>query len=351
MLAWPNHTPAGLRLGVEYPPADEPLAIATIVAGIEAIQKRARARGGPMLRDAHARAQGCARGTLTVDAGLPADLAVGLFARPRSFPAIVRFSSSARVPASDLEPDGRGLAVKLVGVPGPKLLGDATTHDLVMINHPVFFVRNARDYVDFVRAEQQGSQLPFFLGLRWPTRLRLHELLTGYRITHHPLRNPLDTTFFSMSPSLIGAKSAPGAVKFSMTPCAARDEAPAPSGPDTLRTAIAARLAAGEGCFVLRLQRQVDPQAMPIEDPTIEWPEALSRWVPVGRLVIPRQPFGDAASLARCDALSFSPWHALPEHRPLGGINRVRRAVYLAISRLRHQDGGLPEVEPTRVEP
>jgi hypothetical protein len=45
--------------------------------------------------------------------------------------------------------------------------------------------------------------------------------------------------------------------------------------------------------------------------------------------------------------LSYNPRHTLPEHRPLGGINRARRAVYLAISKLRHELNGEPRREPS----
>ena len=31
-----------------------------------------------------------------------------------------------------------------------------------------------------------------------------------------------------------------------------------------------------------------------------------------------------------CETMAFSPWNALAEHRPMGGINRMRQAVYLA---------------------
>ena len=39
-------------------------------------------------------------------------------------------------------------------------------------------------------------------------------------------------------------------------------------------------------------------------------------------------------------------WHAIPEHRPLGGINRARKLVYRAISEFRHQMNHAPRVEP-----
>ena len=44
------------------------------------------------------------------------------------------------------------------------------------------------------------------------------------------------------------------------------------------------------------------------------------------------------------DLLSFSPWHAMEDHRPLGNVMRARRVVYQASSTLR---GHRPE--PTQV--
>jgi hypothetical protein len=50
------------------------------------------------------------------------------------------------------------------------------------------------------------------------------------------------------------------------------------------------------------------------------------------------------------DNLSFTPWHALSEHRPLGGIQRARRVVYETISKLRHGLNNAPRKEPTSFE-
>jgi hypothetical protein len=49
---------------------------------------------------------------------------------------------------------------------------------------------------------------------------------------------------------------------------------------------------------------------------------------------LPRQDFGATQQFAVADRLSFNPWHALPEHRPLGNQNRARRAIYLRLSGL-----------------
>ena len=44
--------------------------------------------------------------------------------------------------------------------------------------------------------------------------------------------------------------------------------------------------------------------------------------------------------------LSFTPWHSLPEHRPIGGVNRIRKTVYEQISTLRHNANKTPRREP-----
>jgi hypothetical protein len=44
--------------------------------------------------------------------------------------------------------------------------------------------------------------------------------------------------------------------------------------------------------------------------------------------------------------LSWNPWHALPDHQPLGGINRCRRQMYPASADLRHTTLGTADVVP-----
>jgi hypothetical protein len=55
-------------------------------------------------------------------------------------------------------------------------------------------------------------------------------------------------------------------------------------------------------------------------------------------------PFGNSDALG--ENLSFTPWHALPEHRPLGGINRARKVIYDLISTFRHRENDQPRREP-----
>jgi hypothetical protein len=44
--------------------------------------------------------------------------------------------------------------------------------------------------------------------------------------------------------------------------------------------------------------------------------------------------------------MSFSPWHELAAHRPLGGIMRARREVYERAARFRAEKNGRAIEEP-----
>jgi hypothetical protein len=323
----------------EVKPAGEAAAIQAVLRMIEA-EVRAKAQGGHALRDAHPKMHGCAQARCEVLDGLPADLRKGLFATPAVYAAWVRFSNGSGTPQGDAAGDGRGMAVKLMGVAGSR----SGVQDFIMINSPAFFVRNAIDYVAFQAAGAKPMRF-FFPGWN-PFRFRLHELSMARAILGRVVSNPLDVQYWSMTPLLFGDVPC----KVSARPVAAAATFADRSGPDVLRLNLARSLAAGERVFEFCVQRQADPKAMPVEDPTIVWSEARSPFIPVARLTLPRQELDTAERRAFGEILSFTPWHGLDAHRPLGGINRVRRVVYEAISRLRHDLNGQPRLEPTAPE-
>ena len=85
--------------------------------------------------------------------------------------------------------------------------------------------------------------------------------------------------------------------------------------------------------FDFYIQHQIDAHLMPIEDPTVKW---NSPFIKVGRIRIPMQQFDTDERKKVAENLSFSPWHSLEEHRPLGAFNRARKAIYTAMSEFRH---------------
>ena len=95
------------------------------------------------------------------------------------------------------------------------------------------------------------------------------------------------------------------------------------------------------------LQLQTDAFRMPIENASVRWPEKLSPFVPAARLHIPSQRFDSPEQLAFANVLSYTPWHAVPEHRPLGNQSRARRRMYWGLSQLRQKMNNTPHIEPT----
>jgi hypothetical protein len=321
----------------ELIPAGEAAATAAITEAIRASVQKGFDQNGHAFRDAHRKAHGCVQATFTVLGQLPPKLAQGLFAQPRAYNAVVRYSNGSGQSQDDHTNDARGMAVKVMGVGGLKLLDDeqsAGTQDFLMTNHPVFFIRNAPDYGVFQKAT--GS----VLGLGgWLATHLFYEVPIITAFTGHKLLNPLNSRYWSTTPSRLGNEQ----MKFSAKPCAGGTFVETSDTKDRLGENLAAQLATGGACFDFMVQTRTVPSAMPIEDPTIEWKEAQSPFVPVARIQIPAQ-VPEAAEV--CEARSFTPWHSIAEHRPLGGISRVRKAVYQTISTLRHQLNGQPRVEP-----
>jgi hypothetical protein len=298
-------------------------------------------------RDAHAKAHGCVKSRFDVVRDLPAELRVGVFQPGASYPAWIRYSNGSGRSQNDRVGDGRGMAIKLMGVPGDKILSEeraAKTQDFLMINHPVFFVRNAADYIEFQQAVIGGNPFAFFFPGLNPLRWRAHEGAISAALLAKTVVNPLDSRYWSMVPIKLGDRQA----KFQVRPCdGAQLEIGALSiSPDFLRENLQRRLSRGDACFDFYLQPRTDARTMPIEDPTIEWSERSAPPVRVARITIPKQDFTSATQMETCENLSMNPWHALPEHRPLGGINRVRRVVYEGISKFRHDQNRAPRVEP-----
>src|SRR5262249_55684480 len=110
------------------------------------------------------------------------------------------------------------------------------------------------------------------------------------------------------------------AVRFTLQPRAEAGKEESSVSKDGLANTPTRRLAEGPVAYDLRFQFYVDAEKTPIEDTSVEWREADAPFVSVGRLTLLKQ---DVASAGRkllaeyIETLSFDPWHALEEHRPL----------------------------------
>jgi catalase len=309
--------------------------------------------GQPYRRDVHSKTHGCLKATFTVLDGLDAKLRFGLFANPGSYESWIRFSSGKEYPQPDSEHDARGMAIKVMGVPGKKLLEDdglppAGTQDFPLMNATQFFIRNIAEYAEFTQYLGSGlgarANYGYFLGGFTPDfrKWHLREMMLAKKTLKPAPDSLLNTQFYSVSAFKLGPQEN---VKYSARPCKESDAADVDrSDPNFLRKEMVKRLANGAACFDFLVQLQVPGKDMPVEDTTVEWSEDDSPFLPVARLEIPSQQFEANNNL--CEGLAFNPWHALPDHRPIGVMNRIRKAVYLEVSRYRRQTNGVPLCEP-----
>jgi hypothetical protein len=310
-----------------------------------AVEKRFGERHRPARRDAHAFDTGCVRAVFRVDDDLHPDLRHGVFAEPgREFPAWIRFSNSNFYPTRPRCPDARGMAIKLTGVPGRKLLGGSSeTQDFILVSHPVFFVDDLKRYRDADEVYLAGG-----IWRQWvvaPLKMcSLRSALIGARVNLRPMINPLFIRYWSMTSYRLGTAAYDKmAVKYAVVPCRAtrppfrrRLAAYLRSGFSPKR-AVAESLAATGVAFDFYLQRYVDHYRTPVETAMVEWKERVAPLEHVARITIPPQPVRSAERDRFCENLSFNPWHCLAEHKPLGVVNRARRQIYESASHLRHR--------------
>ena len=288
-----------------------------------------RRLGSKPMRDAHPKHHGIVRATFEVLPDLPPALARGLFATHDKYEAYVRFSNGSpevidgALPP-DNRPDSRGMAIKLLGVKGPKLMPDeGLTHDFVLASHEVFFTRDLDDYLRFLSTPRQN--LPAAFPLLFAS-FKLHD-------------NPLSTRYFSQTPYALGADQV---VKYVAVPMEPQETAqpfvlaegdPRHSQPHFLKEAMAAHLLAREAVFDFHVQFK--PEAANVDNATEPWSTELHK---VARITIPVQVFATERQNQFAERISFSPWHCLETHRPLGSINLTRRAVYIKASTKRHDN-------------
>ncbi|PSN12927.1 catalase [filamentous cyanobacterium CCT1] len=342
-----------LELGQEYIPPNEAEAIATVLQINERILNKTEK---PVVkRGEHSKGHGCIRGRLVVDAGVADNpkLQVGLFKDPgEAFSVCIRYSNFSV--KDDARGDLRGMAIKVFDVPGEKVLEaekDEHTQDFLLVDYPVFVVRNAKDYIDlFLEIERTKSRSPvgFFITGFNPFRWRWHELLIGLAYRLKTVPSLFEAQYWSMTPYRLGAE----AVKLTLIPAPENRRGSfwrrlGPRSKDYLREGMRDHLGDRGAAFDLWVQFQTDADKMPIEDPTIRWTSPFHK---VATLTIPPQTFESPEQVEFCENLSFTPWHSLVAHQPLGGINRTRKIVYEQISRIRNQLNGAEHQELSLAE-
>ncbi len=335
----------GLEIAEERAQPDEEAHLDDIIASFDA-QIHRLWNPGHAERGGNTKTHGIVRSEVTIRDDLPETMRHGIFAEPgRTYAAWVRYAGPGPYVPADIDDVGfMSMSIKLMGVPGPKLLEqEKNTQDFLGISTPTFVTPDTRANAKLQRWSYKNAQIYYFLNFRESHILdSIMQLLWTKTQT-----SPLEGDYFSCVPYLLGEGQA---MQYSFaTRRTKRTRVPRlPLRPpdNYLRDAMVKTLTEGDWEMEFMVQVQTDAHLMPIENACVHWPENLSPYVPVARVRFPAQRFVSDGQLAFADALRFNPWHSLAEHRPLGNSNRARRTMYWELAKLRQKMNNVEHVEP-----
>lgn len=311
------------------------------------------------VRSQHPKSHGLLKAKFIVSSDVPNDLRQGLFAQPETYQAWVRFSNgSPRMNQkgelqSDWIPDLRSISIKVLETPGKSLVDNKPEQDFILINHRFFFASNLENFVDFFKMApilknsdktKMDEEIKAYIG-GLPTIQRKEALRKSLSIlssmnTPDKLKvleqgaSPLNLTYWSTTPFKLGDKN----VQYRVIANRSNSMASKPNkdNPNFLRSAMVEQLKEQDVTFDFAVLLPENPEEVSINDATENW-EIQSKSIIVATLQIPKQNFDSLMRRELDEELSFTPWHALPEHRPIGEINLARKEIYQELSKFRHE--------------
>jgi hypothetical protein len=335
----------GLGLAEERDQPDEEAHLQAIIDQFTA-QMRALWEPGYFERGGNTKTHGIVRADFVVRDDLPEHMRRGIFAEPRTYSAWVRFAGPGPYVTPDIDDVGfMSMSIKLMGVPGPKLLEDEQhTQDLLGVSTPTFVTPDTKANARLQYWSYRNAQIFYFLDPRDSHVLdSIMQLLWTKTQT-----SPLEGDYFSCVPYLLGEGQAMQYAFLSRRKKRSRVPRLPRRPPDNyLREAMVKTLAEEEVEFDVVLQVQTDPHKMPIENNAVLWPTSVSPRVPAAVLRIPKQTFDSTEQLDFARVLTYNPWHSIAEHRPLGNQSRARKRMYYELARLRQQMNNVEHYEPT----
>ncbi len=333
-----NFKPLRYDASYEQPAPDEAETIQEIINTMAEIQQKTYQSQGHAIRSVHAKSHALLKGKLDVYDNLPDYLAQGFFAKPGTYSIVARISTQPGDVLPDSVSTPRGISIKVAGVEGEHLPGadESTTQDFILVNSPIF-PQKLKDFLsglkrfDALTNKAEGFKEGFSKVLRTigeavGSDTGVMAGMGGQLATH-----PMGDTYYSQGAFLYGDYMA----KFSLTPItpnltALKDQPIDIDSDDyALRHLLQEFFATNGGEWELGVQLSTDIEKMPVEDASVEWPEDESPYLAVGKVTIaPQEGWTDEKAAVVDDKMYFSPWHGLAAHRPLGSIQRARKAPY-----------------------
>lgn len=358
----PEQSPIRFHPQLEQFRDDEQQTVADLNESLDRILETTNEDYGHAVRAVHAKAHGVLEGILRIRPDLPGEFAQGLFATPGQHPAIVRLSTNAGDILDDSVSLPRGLALKVLDVRGPRLIGaEGDTQDFVMVNGPTFLVPTTKKFAGSLKLlarttdKAEGSKIVLSKVLQAVNGALGSVGMESPRLGGlggAPQVHPLGETYFSVTPFRYGDFIA----KFRLRPLSVALTAltgtkiDTTDRPDAIRETVRQSMAGIDGEWAFEVQLCRDLEQQPVEDPTVEWKEQDSPFVQVATLRLPRQDSWEKTRVRKVDEETrFSPWTGLIAHQPLGNINRARRDTYQHSADFRAAANRCPLHEPRKV--
>ena len=371
----PGQQPAAAYLpfsaSVEQPAANEHVLFDELSRVMQHITRTMASRYRNAYRPVHAKSHGLLVGTLDVLPNLPEHLAQGMFATPASHPVVMRFSTNPGDLLADSVSSPRGLAVKVLNVEGetvPNHTGN-TTQDFVCVDADKFGAPDPAGFLKQIKLFDKNLETPENVKHAVSVTARAVNATIGVVGLHSstlegvgaPAVHILGESFSTVSPLRFGNYVA----KVGFAPAS-----------ESLRTLTGESVDLGEDYNALeelikkffrhetavwdvKVQLALTPRPgaeerdnpFPIEDASKEWPKDDSPWQTVAQITVaPQDTYSDARQLFVDNQMSFTPWHALAAHQPLGGIMRSRLKAYEEAAKYRAGRNQHPHVEPKSID-
>jgi hypothetical protein len=327
---------------MEPNPAAEEAEIAEMVRGFLALQARAAAEENrPLRRGIHAKGV-CARAVFEVldvtkgrDPALAARLARGIYAKPGSYPATVRFSNSDPNVNADWRLDLRGLSFSVELAPsGTAATGaQVSRQDYSLQSTPTLPFNDIHAFVVFAKVFGAPNQAIALGSLPFRDQLVFaRTMVEVMQQTRQPVRPYQQLRYWSTVPFRHGSEDV---VKYSTSPAATNPaRALEKRNPNALQDELIRHLSedATMSSFDFGVQF-LDTDNMTyqgkrrdatfwIENAAVEWPEAQAPFHTVARLTL--LPKSQLCAQA-CEAVYIDvTGNATADSAPVGGVNRVR---------------------------
>jgi hypothetical protein len=341
---------------LEQPKPDEAATHKQLIETFHHIVDTTNKDYGHAYRSVHAKSHALVEATLTVNEGLPPELAQGIFRQGgRTYPVLMRMSTNAGDPLPDTISLPRGLAVKVIGVDGDRLAGSegSNTQEFVLAVGPAFNAPDAKHFLQSLKLlaattdKAEGGKVAISALLRGANTVleavgidsAKVKTLGGYPNTH-----PMGERYFSQAPIRYGDHVAKvGVVPLSDNLKALEGETLDIAGRENgVREDMASFLAEEGGTFEFRVQLRRDADKNPIEDASQPWPEEDNPYVAVATIrVEPQSAWSFDRARVLDDQTSFAPWHGITDHQPLGDIMRARK-IYDQLAGYRAKLNGCP---------